>query len=489
MTRSIKEDEVTMEETVGHEPTKQENSAPVIDPEEERKVIRKLDRVIMPLMAVVYFFQYLDKQSINYAAVFDLSEDLNLTGSEFSWAVSLFYFGQLVSQYPAAYLMSRVRITYFVGVAIVLWGGAEMCLAASQDFNSLGAIRFLLGFFEGAVSPSFVIITSNWYCRREHPVRVATWVSMFGVSQIVGALMMYGVGGAEMSLQTWRVMFLLCGGLTVLAGALFLWLMPRDTTTAWFLNEAERKIATDRLARDRASREKTNFDWAQAREAVTDPRTLIYALMALLITMPTAIVKFSSLVIEGVGFSKFQTMLVGLPGGAIAFCLVWIGALIPLKWPQARSLGGILLCAVPMVGSLLLLTLPASNSWGIVVSTWLAACTAPPLGIAVGLMASNVRGNTKKSVVGAIFFVLYCVGCIASPQLWQAEDAPRYTKGCITSVVSWGLLIIVLLVFYFTARMSNRKRDRGLYGDGEETVITAESDLTERQDRGFRYTH
>lgn len=28
-----------------------------IDPDEERKVVRKLDAVIMPLMAVVYFFQ------------------------------------------------------------------------------------------------------------------------------------------------------------------------------------------------------------------------------------------------------------------------------------------------------------------------------------------------------------------------------------------------------------------------------------------------
>ncbi|KAL2789076.1 major facilitator superfamily domain-containing protein [Aspergillus keveii] len=472
MAPSIKED-VHMEESVGFDASKETNNDIAIDPEAERKVVRKLDRVIMPLMAIVYFFQYLDKQSINYAAVFDLRDDLHLTGSEFSWAVSLFYFGQLVAQYPAAYLMSRVRITYFVGVAIVLWGAAEMCLAASHAFSSLGAIRFLLGFFEGAVSPSFVIITSNWYC----------------LSQIVGALMMYGVGGATMTLQTWRVMFLLCGGLTVLAGSLFLWLMPRDTTTAWFLNEEERKIATDRLTRDRATRDQTSFDWVQAKEAVTDPRTVIYALMALLITMPTAIVKFSSIVIEGFGFSKFQTMLVGLPGGAIAFALVWIGALIPMKWPNARCFGGIFLCSMPMIGSLLLLTLPASNSWGIVVSTWLAACTAPPLGIAVGLMASNVRGNTKKSVVGAIFFVVYCVGCIASPQLWQAEDAPRYVKGCITSVVSWGLLVIVLLVFYATARYSNKKRDRGLYGGSEEPIITADSDLTERQDRGFRYTH
>lgn len=48
-----------------------------------------------------------------------------------------------------------------------------MCLGASKDFASLAATRFLLGFTEGAVSPSFMIITSNWYKRSEHPVRIS----------------------------------------------------------------------------------------------------------------------------------------------------------------------------------------------------------------------------------------------------------------------------------------------------------------------------
>ncbi|PLB46649.1 MFS general substrate transporter [Aspergillus steynii IBT 23096] len=467
----------------------------VIDPVEEKKVVRKLDRVILPLMAFVYFFQYLDKQSINYAAVFGLKKDLGLSGADFSWAVSLFYFGQLFSQYPAAYLMSRVRITSFVGVTVILWGAAEMCLAATQDFKSLAAVRFLLGFFEGAVSPSFVIITSNWYCQREHPVRVATWVSMFGVAQIVGALMMYGVSSADLSIQTWRVMFLICGGLTVLGGLLFTFLMPRDSTTAWFLNDRERQIATERLALDRATRDQTSFNWAQAKEAVTDIRTLMYALMALFITLPTAILKFSSLVIEGFGFSAFETMLVGLPTGAVAFILCWVGALVPLHWPNTRCFTGIFLAAMPMLGSLLLLALPASSNWGIVVSTWFASCNSPALSNAVGLMASNVRGNTKKSVVGAIFFVMYCVGCIVSPQLWTAADAPRYFKGCVTSVVSLGLLGVSLGVFYATARWSNARRERGARaGEGEDGVgagagLDVDADLTEKQDRGFRYTY
>jgi hypothetical protein len=42
---------------------------PSSTPEEERAVVRKLDMVILPLMCFVFFLQYLDKQSLSYAAV------------------------------------------------------------------------------------------------------------------------------------------------------------------------------------------------------------------------------------------------------------------------------------------------------------------------------------------------------------------------------------------------------------------------------------
>ncbi|KEF55276.1 uncharacterized protein A1O9_08930 [Exophiala aquamarina CBS 119918] len=316
---------------------------------------------------------------------------------------------------------------------------------------------------------------------------------MFGVSQIIGALLMYGVGRIDTSFHTWRLMFLICGALTIITGVVFLWLMPRDTSTAWFLTERERTLAAARLALDRATRDRTNFNWPQAKEAFTDPRTYMYALMGITITLPTAIVKFSSIVIQGFGFSDFQTLLVGLPGGALAFCLVWIGALVPTHYPNARCYTGLFVVAMPLLGSLLLLLLPASKNWGIVVSTWFAGSTAPPLNIVLGLLASNVRGNTKKSVVGAIFFIIFCVGSIASPQFWQAADAPRYRKGCIVSVCSWAVLLTMLMTFLFTAKRSNAKRDLKAQEDSDYSEqgvpVSVDSDHTERQDCRFRYTH
>lgn len=45
------------------------DTAGFISPEEERAVVRKIDSVILPFLCFVFLLQYLDKQSLSYAAV------------------------------------------------------------------------------------------------------------------------------------------------------------------------------------------------------------------------------------------------------------------------------------------------------------------------------------------------------------------------------------------------------------------------------------
>ena len=106
--------------------------------------------------------------------------------------------------------------------------------------------------------------------------------------------MMYGIGLADMKLHNWRVMFILCGGLTVVSGILFIVFMPTDPSKAWFLKEHERRVAVERLAQDRQTRDRSDFNMAQAKEAFLDPRTWLLCSMALFICIPTPIVKVRS---------------------------------------------------------------------------------------------------------------------------------------------------------------------------------------------------
>lgn len=59
-----------------------------IDPQEAKKVLRKIDLRLMPVLILLYLLQFLDKNGINYASVYGLEEGTNLHGQDYSWLSS-----------------------------------------------------------------------------------------------------------------------------------------------------------------------------------------------------------------------------------------------------------------------------------------------------------------------------------------------------------------------------------------------------------------
>lgn len=57
-----------------------EGKAILEDPLQNKKLLRKIDRTILLLLAAVYFRQYLDKTTLSYAAVMGIREDAKLIG-------------------------------------------------------------------------------------------------------------------------------------------------------------------------------------------------------------------------------------------------------------------------------------------------------------------------------------------------------------------------------------------------------------------------
>jgi hypothetical protein len=56
-----------------------------IDTDEEKRVRRKLDLHLMPLLCVSYMLQYLDKVSISAASVYGLQKGTHLVGQDYAW--------------------------------------------------------------------------------------------------------------------------------------------------------------------------------------------------------------------------------------------------------------------------------------------------------------------------------------------------------------------------------------------------------------------
>jgi hypothetical protein len=129
----------------------QANEAVIVMPEENARILRKIDLTILPILLAVYFLQGLDKATLSYASVFGLVQDANLGGQDYSWLGSIVYVAQLVLQPVIAYFLVKLPTGKFTAVMVLCWGAVLSFMALARNFQGLMATRFFLGAFEAAV--------------------------------------------------------------------------------------------------------------------------------------------------------------------------------------------------------------------------------------------------------------------------------------------------------------------------------------------------
>lgn len=459
-------------------------------PEEERIVVRKIDTHVLPIMCLVFFCQYLDKQVLSYTAVFGLKTDLKLEGNQYSWLTSGFYLAQVVSQFWNSYALSKFPIKYVTGISVIVWGAICMCLAAPNNFAGFMAVRALLGFAEGSVQPSFVIITSLYYRKKEHPLRTACWISCNAVAQVFGNFLVYGIAkNSSIHMATWRVTFLVAGAMTIFAGCLFYFLVPFQPETAFFLTEREKQIARARILLDSDRGEKRSFSFQQLKESFDfDWITVSAFLFGFLTTATSGPIIFASLYLQNMGYDSYKVVEYGLPAGAVQLICIWVGVAATLLFPKERCYIIMGLIAVPLVGNILLLALPSSNHWGCIVGAWLGSCITSFMSIFLSLVASNTRGNTRKSIVNNVYFLGYDIAAIVYPQWWDYSKDPTYRIGLSVDVAFWVLLEAIVLFYRFWCIRENKRRDM-LELEGKVPEVDSSADVTDKDDLNHRYRY
>lgn len=110
------------------------------------------------------------------------------------------------------------------------------------------------------------------------------------------------------------------------------------------------------------------------------------------------------------------------------------------------------------------------------------------MAILLSLSASNVKGNTKRAMVNTFYFIGYCVGCIAGPQLWKTKTAPRFFEGVVTAIVTWVLLVIAVCIYWYLCFKENARRD-AISSSLPDRPYHSEEDITDIEDPLFRYSY
>ncbi|RKK29165.1 hypothetical protein BFJ65_g1101 [Fusarium oxysporum f. sp. cepae] len=391
-----------------------------------------------------------------------MTADTHLVGQQYSWVGSIFYFGWLIAEYPANLILQKMPVGKTVGVAVIGWGAIVMCLGATQNAAGLMVLRFIMGALEAPLFPAVTILNTMWYKKSEQPVRMAITFTAF--SSLVTGIISYGIGHVEAGIASWRLLFLVVGGFTLIWGAILTIWLPDSPLGDNFMKGRQKYIALDRVRDNMTGIENKEFKWYQVREAFTDYKTYLLFIFFLSMNVSTGgLVTFAAQIVSGLGYGRLETTLLGMPTGMMQSLAGFMVA-IPQQWlHNKRCYTAAACCLVPLVCSIIIraLTLPMGN----------------------------VSGHTKKLTVNATTFLAYCIANIIGPQVFRAAEAPHYSTGYNSILGFEATAICALLAYAGGCIVENRKRDKAEGTDVSVRVEDQLGDLTDYEKKGFRYIY
>ncbi|KAL9057110.1 MAG: hypothetical protein Q9162_002544 [Coniocarpon cinnabarinum] len=477
-----------------------EGAAILEDPKRRAQLVRKIDFTIIPLLAAVYFMQFLDKTTLNYTSVMGLRRDAHLVGQDYSNIGMLFYIGFLAAEFPTQYLAQRIsRLGMYLGTNVCIWGAILALHAACTSYASLSIVRVLLGIFESCVAPILVLIIAMWYRKEEQGKRVSWFYVCNGLTQIFGGLVAYGVTYAHNShIQTWKIFYIVIGLLTVIVGLLVCLFLPDSPVRARRFTDAEKVAVLLRVKDNQSGTQNAHIKGAQILESIKDVRVWLVSLTVILTSIPNGgISNYSNILLTTFGYSSQKALALNTPGGAVhAVTVILVGWLSDLLHDRSSIM---LIATLPTIlGAGLMVGLDPGgvpkDKAGLLAASYLTQSFGAAFMLLLAWNASNIAGHSKKVTSNALTMVSFCVGNILGTQTFQDDQAPGYIGGKASIIATLVASILSVLTLRFCNDWLNKKKRRELESMDESAREEARersafSDMTDRQNLFFVYTH
>ncbi|KAG9127620.1 hypothetical protein FRC07_011503 [Ceratobasidium sp. 392] len=452
-----------------------------------RRLLRKLDRNIIPWVTALYLLSFLDRSNIGNARLDGLEKDLGMQGLQFNHAVAIFYPFYVLVEVPANIMLKRTRPSFWFAFLMVTWGTITTLMGLVKSYHGLLIARVFLGIAEGGLFPGIAFYITLWYRREETGARMAIYFAAATAAGAFGGLLargiteMAGLGG----LKGWAWIFILEGILTVVFASISYFFIPDYPSTAKFLTPAERDQLTRRLDADNHGLSK-EFDMRYFWDAAKDWKTYVYMVMFFGCTTPTySLALFLPTIVKNMGYTAERSQLLSVPPYVAACILtVVVGMTADRLKTRGRFLIGCYLLS--MVGFIMLLasTKPAVQYTAV----YIAAAGAFPNAAMVMAWCGNFGGSMKRGIAIAMVVAFGNLGGLLASYTYIAKNAPRYTAGHSIIIAVLGLAAIAALSMHIYCRRENARRDRTFKAPHEytEDEIRAESTKGD-QASFFRY--
>nr|WP_028207171.1 MFS transporter [Paraburkholderia nodosa] len=324
---------------------------------EERDVMSKIARRLMPILVVMFLISFIDRQNVGFAKL-QMVHSLNMTETAFGLASSLFFIGYLLFEVPSTLALHRFGARVWLARIMLTWGVITVLMGFTTSMKVFCGLRLALGVAEAGFYPGVIYYLTLWFPQSYRARVLGIFTLGSALANMLGSL----VGGWLLSLNGvwglagWQWVFIATGLPAVLVGIAVFRLLPASYQEARFLNEREKQIVAAAHEREKPE----HAEHAQPWKALLDPRVMLFAATYMLMStslygvtywLPTLVKSF------GVS-SSVNGLLSMLPWALAVLLLLWL----PSKLRRAKSIlrAMAIVAALGTLGFLLSLLLPST---------------------------------------------------------------------------------------------------------------------------------
>ncbi|KAJ7621858.1 MFS general substrate transporter [Mycena polygramma] len=467
---------------------------PTLSAEEERKLWRKIDWRLMPILSLMYLMSFLDRGNIGNARLDGLQDQLVLTGNKYNIALTMFFVPYCIFECPANLVLKRFRPSKWLPGITLVWGIVMTLMGLVKTYPQLVGVRISLGIAEAGLFPGVVYYLSLWYPRHMLQLRIGLFYSAASMAGAFSGLLAYGIDflNGTRGLLGWSWIFILEGIVTVAVGILAFFILVDFPVTAKFLTLEERSFIVWRKKYDNSSvGEEEHFQLKHLIQALVDWQVWLHILIYMSIVGPLyGITLFLPTIISTFGHNVPISQLLTVPCYVFATMVLLTFAYwsdrIQKRYPFI--LAGLLMCLFGF-------SINISNAPSGVKYFGTFFCVAGAYSAFPGIVAwlgNNLSGQYKRGVGMALHIGIgNFSGAIAS-NIYRSQDKPRYLvgHGCELMFIGMGLITLPIAVVAYKRINARRDEAARVALERGETDLYTPKELREMGDRApdFRYT-
>ncbi|KAH0424746.1 allantoate transport protein [Colletotrichum camelliae] len=471
---------------------------PVNEAAMHRRINRKMDISLLPLLSTLYLFNGLDRGNVGNAQTQGFTTDIGAVPDDLNLAVSLFFITFVVFQPPSAAIGRWLGAKHWIPIMMIGWGFITLLQAFIKGRDALIATRLLIGAFEAGFYPTAVAYLSFFYCRYDLAVRVGLFYGQYAVAGAFSGAIAYGVFHLRDGiLKNWQYLFIIEGTLTIFFGLLAWFFLPTGPGSAWFLTSDEQRYAAERMRQDNAlfvehtysenGIENERLKKRDFLETLRDWKFWYVLVFNICASVPgQAFSVFLPLVVQGLGYSSIQANLMSVPPyvcGALGLYLFALSS----DYHKERGyhiVGGIV---IALVGLIATVTVEShAGKYAALCVLLLGSYVAAPLTVA-WLSGNNPEPGKRSIVLGANGFG-NLAGVIGA-QLYRDRYKPNYRLPFYVTLGFVAAALVGYSSYRFILARVNRRKIEILRQKTSEDIERERVDSTRYADRKWTFIY